>query len=383
MHPEFVTTDPKARCPECGMKLVPREPAAGARGGAAGGGLPGLAPVELAVDRIQLSGMRTAIAARENLAPTIRTAGFVTADENRLVSVTSRVTGWIESLGRGETGQLVRKGEVLATLYSPELVNAQQVFLNALRWSEAPVLQQRPSGVTDLERDARARLEVLGVSPQDIDAVVRAGKPLQNMNVRAPARGHIIRRTALQGLYVGQGTELFQIADLTTVWVLADVYEREIARVKVGQKAVFETSAWPGVRFEGRVTFLYPALNTGTRTLQARLEFRNADLRLRPGMYGDVSLDLGAVEAVTIPREAVVDTGDVQYVFVSKAGGRFEPRRVVPGWSGGDKVAILEGLAEGEHVVTTATFLLDSESRLRAAIEGSAPAGGAGGHAGH
>ena len=379
MHPEFVTTDPSARCPECGMKLVPREPAGGA---AAESGVAGLAPVELTTDRIQLSGMRTAIATRETLAPTIRTAGFVAADENRLVSVTTRVTGWIESLGRAETGQLVRKGEVLTTVYSPDLVNAQQVFLNAIRWSEAPILQQRPTGVTDLERDARARLEVLGVAPQDIDEIARAGKPLPSMNVRAPARGHITRRSALQGLYVSPGTELFQIADLSTVWVLADVYEREIARVKVGQQAVFETSAWPGKRFVGRVTFLYPALNTGTRTLQARLEFRNPELDLRPGMYGDVSLDLGAVEAVTIPREALVDTGDVQYVFVSKAGGRFEPRRVVPGWSGGDKVAILEGLAEGEHVVTTATFLLDSESRLRAAIEGFATPGGSE-HAGH
>jgi multidrug efflux pump subunit AcrA (membrane-fusion protein) len=380
MHPEFVTTDPKARCPECGMKLVPREPDAGA---AAGGGVAGLAPVELTTDRIQLSGMRTAIATRETLAPVIRTAGFVAADEKRLVSVTTRVTGWIESLGSAETGKLVGKGEVLATLYSPDLVNAQQVFLNALRWSEGPTLQQRPSGVTDLERDARARLAVLGVSPQDIDAVAQAGKPLPSMNVRAPARGHITRRAAVQGLYVSPGTELFQIADLSTVWVLADVYEREIARVKVGQRAVFESSAWPGERFVGKVTFLSPALNTGTRTLQARLEFRNADLRLRPGMYGDVSIDLGAEEAVTIPREALVDTGEVQYVFVSKSGGRFEPRRVVPGWSGGDKVAILKGLAEGEHVVTTATFLLDSESRLRAAIEGFTPAGGSGEHAGH
>jgi Cu(I)/Ag(I) efflux system membrane fusion protein len=150
--------------------------------------------------------------------------------------------------------------------------------------------------------------------------------------------------------------------------VLADVYEAEIGRVKVGQRATLELAAWPGETFTGRVTFLYPALNTGSRTLQARLEFRNPGLRLRPGMYGDVTLDVGATEAVVVPREALVDTGDLQYVFVARGGGRFEPRRVRSGLSSDGEVAILAGLAEGETVVTTAAFLLDSESRLRAAL---------------
>jgi Cu(I)/Ag(I) efflux system membrane fusion protein len=214
---------------------------------------------------------------------------------------------------------------------------------------------------------------------------------MREMNVRAPARGYITRRTAIQGLYVSPGTELFQIADLSSVWVLADVYEGEIGRVRVGQRGVFETSAYPGERFEGKVTFLYPTLTAGTRTLQARLEFRNPGLKLRPGLYGDVSLELGAAEAVVIPREALVDTGDVQYVFVVLGGGRFEPRRVRPGWSGDEKVAILDGLRDGERVVTSASFLVDSESRLRAAIEGfgsgtapaPAPAPTGAGAAGH
>jgi Cu(I)/Ag(I) efflux system membrane fusion protein len=265
------------------------------------------------------------------------------------------------------------------------------VFLNAIRWSETPTTTGRPTSVTDLERDARARLELLGVSPQDIDAIGRTGKPMREMNVRAPARGYITRRTAIQGLYVSPGTELFQIADLSSVWVLADVYEGEIGRVRVGQRGVFETSAYPGERFEGKVTFLYPTLTAGTRTLQARLEFRNPGLKLRPGLYGDVSLELGAAEAVVIPREALVDTGDVQYVFVVLGGGRFEPRRVRPGWSGDEKVAILDGLRDGERVVTSASSLVDSESRLRAAIEGfgsgtapaPAPAPTGAGAAGH
>jgi Cu(I)/Ag(I) efflux system membrane fusion protein len=379
MHPAFVTTDPKARCPDCGMKLVPREPPA-PQAAAPGPGVPGLAPVELTADRIQLSGMRTAAAVRGPLAATIRTAGFVAADETRVVSVTVRYSGWIERVEGAQTGQLVDKGAVLATVYSPDLLNAQQVFLNAIRWSSGAA---PPTGasltaapVSDLERDARARLELLGVSAEDIQAIAKAGKPARDVNVRAPARGHITRRSAIQGLYVSPGTELFQIADLSTVWVLADVYESEMARVRVGQKASFETSAWPGERFTGRVTFVYPSINAGTRTLQARLEFRNPGLKLRPGLYGDVSLETGASEAVIVPREALVDTGDVQYVFVAKGGGRFEPRRVRVGWSGEDKVAILEGVADGERVVTTASFLVDSESRLRAAIEGFGGSGG-------
>jgi Cu(I)/Ag(I) efflux system membrane fusion protein len=191
-------------------------------------------------------------------------------------------------------------------------------------------------------------------------------------------RGYIAKKAALRGVYVQPGTELFQIADLSTVWLIADVYETEIGRVKVGQQAVLELPSYPGEKFTGKVTFIYPALAAGSRTLQARIEFKNPTLKLRPGMYGDVTLDLGDQSAIVVPAEALVDTGESQYVFVSKGGGRFEPRRVKAGWSGGGRVAVLEGLAEGERVVTTANFLLDSESRLRAAIEGFGA--GAGGH---
>jgi Cu(I)/Ag(I) efflux system membrane fusion protein len=380
MHPAFVTGDPRARCPECGMKLVPR----GAGEAPAGAGVPGLAEVELTADRIQLSGMKVAAASREPLAESIRTVGFVSASEGGLVSVSTRFSGWIEALTVGETGQLVERGAVLASVYSPEMLTAQQAFLNAIRWSErlpgttppSPGASAAPSN--DLERDARQRLEQLGVDPKDIEVIARSGQPQRAVNVRSPVRGYVARRNVLRGQSVASGTELFQIADLSKVWVIADVHVGEMSRVKVGQRAALELAAWPGERFEGRVSFVYPALNTGSRTLQARLEFRNPGLRLRPGMYGDVTLELGAAEAVVIPREALVDTGEAQYVFVSAGRGRFAPRKVRAGWSGGGKVAILEGLAAGEQVVTTANFLLDSESRLRAAIDGEGV--GAAGH---
>ncbi len=377
MHPAFVTTDPKARCPDCGMKLTPVPDAAPAA--AAGPPVPGLAPVELTADRVQLIGMRSEPASRERLASSIRSVGFVAANEASLVSVNTRFSGWVEQLNVGQTGQLVQKGEVLASLYSPEMLNAQQVFLNAIKWTE-----RRPGGsatapgiANDLERDARLRLELLGVAEQDVDAIAEAGVTQRTINVRSPVRGYVARKSVLKGLYVQSGTELFQLADLSTVWVLVDVYESEIPRVKVGQQATFELKAYPGKRFVGKVQFIYPALNTGSRTLQARVELRNPGLELRPGMFGDVTLDLGAAEAVVVPLEALIDTGDHRYVFVDRGGGRYEPRAVQAGWSGEGKVAILSGLAEGERVVTTANFLLDSESRLRAAVEGfgAAPAG--------
>jgi Cu(I)/Ag(I) efflux system membrane fusion protein len=295
--------------------------------------------------------------------------GFVTASEGRIVSLTARYSGWIEKV-TAETGQLVEKGRILATVFSPEVQTLQQSFLSAARWTgrREPPAQGTPQPSNDLERDARERLLRLGLASQDIAELLREGKETSTVNVRSPARGHVARRSAIAGVYVQPGTELFQVVDLSSVWVIADVYEGELGRVKVGQRATFALAAWPGETFSGSVTFVYPALNPATRTLQARLELENPELKLRPGMYGDVSVDVGAADGVVVPREALVDTGEVQYVFVSRGAGRFEPRRVRAGLASGDDIAILDGLAEGERVVSTATFLLDSESRLRAAL---------------
>jgi multidrug efflux pump subunit AcrA (membrane-fusion protein) len=374
MHPAFVSADPRTRCPECGMKLVPRGADVG-RGAGDAPAVPGLAPVELSAERIQLAGVKTAVAAREPLASTLRTVGFVAANEKGLASVNLRFAGWIESVRAGDLGQYVERGEILATVYSPDAVVAQQQFLATARWAEPAVPgAPPPEAMTpqrDVSREARRRLELLGFAAQDVDALAASGTPSNVVNVRAPARGHVARRAAVRGVFVQPGTELFQIADLSTVWVIADVHESDIGRVKVGQRAVLELTAWPGERFAGRITFVYPALAAGSRTLQARIELPNPGLRLRPGMYGDVTVELGAAAAVVVPADAVVDTGELQYAFVSKGSGRFEPRRVRVGWSGAGKVAILEGLEAGERVVTTANFLLDSESRLRAAAGGA------------
>jgi Cu(I)/Ag(I) efflux system membrane fusion protein len=364
MHPEVWSDDPEARCEKCGgMKLVPREapppPAQGVRG---------LVPVDVSAERVQLMGMRTARATRARLAPQLRTVGYVSANESTLAIITARFTGWVDDLKVAQSGQKVAKGQVLATVYSPELTTAEQVYLNAVRWNREPSGGSQVSG--GLDADARKRLELLGIAAQDIEALARAGKAPPSTPLRSPVAGYVARRGALPGLYFTPGTELFQIADLSSVWVVADVYEYDMSRVKVGQRGTLALGAWPGERFAGRVQFISPAVNPESRTLQARMEFRNPALKLRPGMYGDVVIDLDAAEGIVVPGEAIVDTGELQYVFVVKSAGRFEPRPVKLGARAEAQVHVLEGLAEGETVVTTANFLVDSESRLRAAVEG-------------
>ena len=382
MHPEVTSDDPNATCAKCGgMKLLPRPKPEGARAG-----VPGLAPIDLTPERIQLIGMRTAPVTRERLAPGVRTVGFVTADEGRIVIVTARFTGWIERVLISQSGQRVRRGEPLLRLYSPDLDTAQRNYLNSARWIAAHPDQPQQNGT--LERDARARLKLIGVADQDVDELQRSGNPLRTLSIRSPIDGYVGKKSALAGLYVQPGVELFEIADLSTVWVIADVYESEIDRVRVGQEAKLAVPAIPGREFRGRVAFLYPSVSTGSRTLKARIELDNRELRLRPGMFANVTLEFDAIEGLAVPAEAVVDTGEVQYLFVSREGGRLEPRLARLGVRGDGKVQVLEGVSEGERVVTTANFLVDSESRLRAAVEGlagpradgSAAPASAGGH---
>ncbi|HEU5074652.1 MAG TPA: efflux RND transporter periplasmic adaptor subunit [Polyangiaceae bacterium] len=361
MHPEETGLDAKARCPICGMYLEKREPR----------DVPGLVPVELSLDRVQLIGIRTEPARSEALLSELKTVGFVAADEARLARVHTRFSGWIERLAVGTTGQKVHRGQVLAALYNLELLPAQQEFLAARRWATRSETQSDASGLGAgrLEEDARARLELFGLSPAEIDSIAKSGQPTRTVAVTAPIGGYVTRKNAVQGTYVQPGTELFEIADLSKVWLLADIYEHEIGRISVGQTATVTVSAYPKTAFVGKVGFIYPALDPGTRTLRVRVELTNKDFNLRPGMFGDVVIQLAAQSGVVIPVEALVDTGEVQYVFLAKEGGRFEPRRVQAGARAGDKVEILSGLAAGETVVTTANFLIDSESRLRAAIQ--------------
>lgn len=375
MHPEETGTDGSARCPLCGMKLERRQPEQSPQGATTLGGtaVPGLVPIQLSFDRVQLIGVRTAAAAEEELGSELHAVGFVSPDETKLARVQPRFSGWIEQLPAAETGQRVTRGQVLANIYNLELLPAQQEYLAARRWasaSDAPGAARAPAALNhSLEQDARGRLELLGMTAAEIDQITKTGNAVRTVAITAPSSGYIISKNAVLGAYVQPGTQLFDIADLSRVWVLADIYEHEIGRVKVGQRAEIALTAYPNERFSGSLGFIYPALDERTRTLRVRIELDNPGLQLRPGMYGDVSIRLESARGVVIPVEALVDTGNHQYVFVAKQGGVFEPRRVRVGTRSRERVQVLEGLAAGELVVTTSNFLIDSESRLRAAIE--------------
>ncbi|HEY0714266.1 MAG TPA: efflux RND transporter periplasmic adaptor subunit, partial [Polyangia bacterium] len=274
-----------------------------------------------------------------------------------------------------------RRGQVLATVYSPLVLEAQEELLSALRWSRSDTAAGRPAlphsvhgGADALVEDARRRLELLGIAPEEIDAVMKARKPQRAIPIRSPVDGHVVARRVTLGMAVQPGTPLYQVADLRALWVLADIFESDAARVRIGQPAKFRVSTYPGEIWKGKVELIYPLLDSDSRTLRARISLvtprgKGAAFKLRPGMYGDVELELPPSPALTIPGEAVVDTGDSQYVFVDQGNGHFRPRAIRLGRRVGDNVEVQSGLAEGEMVVTTANFLLDSESRLRAAID--------------
>ncbi len=359
MHPEVASDDPEAICEKCGgMKLIPREQ------------VPGLATVEVGQERLQLIGMKTAVAVMEKLAPTLRTVGMIAPDEGATAVVTSRVTGWVEKVMVSQSGERVKKGQPLAKIYGIELNAAQLNYLNAIKWTRDWSAGQSTQGTQALEVDARQRLVLNGFTALDIKELEEKKAPLEFLTVRAPIDGYVGRRGVQVGGYVTPGQELYEIADIANVWVLADLYEADIGRVSAGLRATVTLQALPGESFTGKVAYLYPAVNPQSRTMQARIVVPNAKGRLRPGMYADVVIDLGMTEGTTIPADALVDTGESQYVFVALPGGRFEPRPVTVGVRTPEKVQILRGVHPGESVVTTANFLIDSESRLRAAIQG-------------
>ncbi|HZL16706.1 MAG TPA: efflux RND transporter periplasmic adaptor subunit [Polyangia bacterium] len=391
MHPSVVQDHP-GECPICSMTLVLKvagktNPSA-ARGAsqtaaATAPGVPGLADVDLTPERIQLIGMRTARVKREAIGGDLRTVGVVAANERGLAQINTRFGGWIQKLFVSETGERVRRGQVLATIYSPEVFRAEQELLLAHGWSAAAAGDAKPAPdhqdfAVGFDANARRRLELLGIAPQEIDEMLKTGKAPEAIPIRSPVDGYVVAKNAVAGVAVQPGAVLFEVADLTKVWVTADIYERDISRVRVGQPARLELVSYPGETQTGKVTFIYPIVDSGSRTLRLRLEFNNKSdrngPRLRPGMYGTVYLDLPSTTGLTVPAEAVVDTGETQYLFVSKEGGRFTPRLVRVGAHLKDKVEILSGVAEGETVVTTGNFLIDSESRLRSAIEGQTSA---------
>jgi Cu(I)/Ag(I) efflux system membrane fusion protein len=283
------------------------------------------------------------------------------------------VEGWIDQLFVNTTGQPVKQGQVLLTLYSPELVATQEEYLLALRGARTLGESEFPEvakGVRSTLEVTRRRLELWDIAESHIRDLERTGRVLKTLPIHAPLSGTVTNKVALAGLHVNPGDELYTIADLTQVWVIADIYEYELPLIRLGQEALVSLSYAPQNVLQGRIGFIYPVIDPQTRTAQVRFELDNRGEMLKPGMYANVELKIPLGERLAVPRDAVLETGERQLIFIHHGGGKLEWREAKVGLRSGDWVEVLEGLKEGEHIVTSANFLLDSESQLKAAVGG-------------
>jgi len=442
MHPEFVTDDPNERCPKCGMAVVetavrnrqapgttatpaaaspstqvPKEgstraPGEGRRilyyrnpmnpsvtspvpmkdemgmdfvpvyadevGQQPSPSVPGLAPVQLTEEGIRLAGVQTAPAVEESLARTIRTVGTVTVDETRIQHFHTRVSGWVEQLYVNFTGQFVKAGQPVISIYSPELLATQEEYLRARETATKFAASELPEvrkGGEELLAASRRRLQLFDVPEEFIAELERTGTPQRAVTLVAHTSGYVTSKGIFHGQQVDPSMmDLFTITDLSHIWIDADFYEFEASLLRLGQEARLTLPYDPSVRLTGRIAYIYPTLNPDTRTVKVRFDFTNPSLALKPAMFVNVELDTNGAQGVVIPDSAVIDTGERQIVFVNLGGGRFEPRQVRVGVRSEGKALVLSGVAAGEQVVVKANFLLDSESQLRAALAGVSPA---------
>jgi Cu(I)/Ag(I) efflux system membrane fusion protein len=320
---------------------------------------------------VQNMGVRTARATRQTLGRAVRAVGRVSYDEEKLSRLHPKTEGWIERLYVDKTGERIRKDAILLSVYSPKLVTTQQEYLLAL--NNLDVLKKSPyqeirQGAEQLVSSTRERLELLDVPEHQIRELEQSRKVKKDLHIHSPFDGVVIRIGAREGQYVTPSTELYMLADLSRIWVLADVYENEVSWIRTGDPVEMKLAAIPGRVFRGKVGYIYPYVEAKTRTIKVRLEFDNADLLLKPDLYADVTIHAQRkVDAIVIPAEAVVRSGEREQVYVVRAPGKFEPRTIRTGVSAQGMVQVLEGVQPGEEVVTSGEFLIDSESKLREA----------------
>ncbi len=322
-------------------------------------------------ERQQLIGVKTEPVMVRTLDKEIRTVGMVTLDESKIYNVQTKFSGWIDRVFIDFRWQHVNIGQPLFSIYSPQLVTAQEEYLLALKSKNIlgdNKFADISSGANSLLEASRRRLELLDVSASQIKELERTGEVKTNLTVYSPVKGHVAQKNAFENMHVEPNTLLYKIADHTTAWVQVDIYENEIQLVKLEEKATMTLASFPGEIFEGEVAFIWPHIDPETRTVKARLEFPNPDLRLLPEMYADVTLEIPMGEKLTIPNSAVLRTGRQDIVFVDKGDGNIEIRRVELGQKAGGYYEVLRGLKKGEQVVSRANFLIDSESKIQAAV---------------
>jgi Cu(I)/Ag(I) efflux system membrane fusion protein len=401
MHPSYVSDRP-GDCPICGMRLAPIEASDAGDGKiafyrspmnalqtspvprkdemgmdyvpvyedeVAGGSdaVEGYATVRIDPQRQQLIGLRTAPVTRAEIGAAWRTVGRVAVDETRVRRINVKVDGFVEKLHVDFVGKPVRKGQALFALYSPELMSAQNEYLLAAKTrAELGPSNQRTGD--ELVEAARRRLELWDVPRSEIAHLDHGGDPLRTLTFYSPISGVVTAKSVVQGSKIVAGDTPFEVTDLSQVWVLADAYESDITRVKVGTPAVLRIDALPNRLFKGHVGFVDPLLDPKTRTAKIRVSFANPELDLKPDMFGDVSFEGRTRQGLRVPLDAVIDSGAQKVVFVSLGDGRFQPREITAGAQTSEYVEVLSGLAEGDQVVARANFLIDSESRLKSAL---------------
>ena len=335
-----------------------------------------LTPIQLSVERLQSIGVRFGVVERKPVQDEIRATGTIAIDETRLSYVQTRISGHIETVFADATYQYVRKGQPMFTIHSPELVVAEREYLlakqNAKNLSESTV-PGVAAGVASLLDSSKERLEQWNVPQSEIARLESTGQAVDALEIDSPVSGYITERNALPNLMVQPDTRLYTIADLSTVWVLAQVFQNDLGRVRVGATASLTVDSYPGHVFRGRVDFIYPDVDVTTRTARVRVVFSNANLILSPGMYVNVVLQVPLGSQLVVPAGGVLQSGTRQIVFVDRGGGYLEPREVELGPQAGDEYIVLKGLKSGERIVTSANFLIDSESQLQAAIGSFAP----------
>jgi len=341
--------------------------------------------IEIPPEKQQLIGVKIAEVSVKPLRKIIRTVGRIEYDERKIATVNTKIEGWVERLYVDYTGRYVKKGEALAEIFSPELIATQQELINALKWETQgkeikdgsnptlpPLGKMFSADAAKLLEASKQRLRLWDINEEQIKKIEETGKPIRTLTIYSPVSGYVVQKMALQGMKVMPGEKLFDVADLSTLWILADIYELDIFLVKPGQSAKITLSYSPDKEFFSRIDYIYPAISPTTRTAKVRFEIPNYGGRLKPQMFTNIEIRIDLGKKLAIPDDAVIDTGTRRVVYVDKGDGYFEPREIKLGVRAEGLSEIIMGLKAGEKVAASATFLIDSEAQLK----GVTPLGG-------
>jgi Cu(I)/Ag(I) efflux system membrane fusion protein len=333
-----------------------------------------LPTINIPYDKQQMIGVQTGTAFVQPMMKQIRTVGRVSYDEKKLATVNTKFDGYIEKLYINTTGEYVRKGQPMAEIYSPELLATQMEFINLVKWRhndkttsnyKDDIDQMLSNDAQNVILAAKQRLKLFDITDKQIDAVERTGQPKRTLTVYSPINGYVIQRQALQGTRVQPGQALFDVADLSTVWILADIYEQDLPLIREGQKAAINFPYYPGKTFIATINYVYPTLDNVSRTAKARFTIPNSKGIFKPQMYSDMEISIGLGNQLAVPESAVINTGKRQIVYVDLGNGNFQQRQVKTGLRVDGMIQILSGIKAGEVVSTSANFLIDSEARLK------------------